>query len=525
MFAGADGRSKAITLAVTCLGFFMVLLDVSIVTVALPTIQSSLHASLSGLQWVVDAYTLPFAVLLLTAGTLGDRFGRRRLFLFGLVMFLVGSTVCGLAPDLGWLIFGRVLQGAGSAALTPGSLSLLASAFTDPRERVQALGLWAGIAGIAVAAGSVVGGLLIQLADWPAIFLVNLPIGAVALVLGARTLRESRNPAARRLDVPGQVLAIAGLSALTFALIEGNGRGWDSPLILGLLAAAVALLVAFIVMEARSQEPMLPLSLFRKAIVAGANASVLIVTFSTIGIVFFSAQYFQAIQGFDALQAGLRSLPLMLGLFVGAPFAGRIAARFGFRPPILSGAQVGGAGMLLLFDLTPTTPYSELWWKLAFIGLGFGVIRSPLTSSIMTSTPPERAGLASSLVNTSGQLGTVFGVAVLGALVERSFVGNLTDRLAGAGIPADQSAALATTLAHAGSQAAHAQSAGPAIDPAALQALTAGAFTDALHLAYIVAGIGMLVVAALAAMVIGPSRVQVQPRAPAAIVEAPEEAA
>src|SRR5439155_12406032 len=242
MFSGPDGRRKALTLAVTCLGFFMVLLDVSIVTVALPTIQSSLRASLSDLQWVVDAYTLPFAVLLLTAGTLGDRYGRKRLFLVGLVGFVVGSGLCGLAPDLRWLIVGRALQGAGGAALAPGSLSLLAAAFSDPRERIQALGLWAGIAGIAIAAGSVVGGLLVQVADWPAIFLVNLPIGAVALALGSRVLVESRNPATRRLDVPGQALAIAGLLALTFALIEGNRLGWGSPPIVALLAGAAALL-------------------------------------------------------------------------------------------------------------------------------------------------------------------------------------------------------------------------------------------------------------------------------------------
>src|SRR5438552_1133106 len=194
MFAGPDGKRKATTLAVTCLGFFMVLLDVSIVTVALPTMQASLRASLAGLQWVVDAYTLPFAVLLLTAGTLGDRFGRKRLFLAGLGVFTLGSALCGLAPGLDWLIAGRALQGAGAAALAPGSLSLLAAAFVDPRERIQALGLWAGISGIAIAAGSVVGGLLVQVAGWPSIFLVNLPIGVVAFALGAGALAESRDP-------------------------------------------------------------------------------------------------------------------------------------------------------------------------------------------------------------------------------------------------------------------------------------------------------------------------------------------
>ncbi len=507
MFAGPDGRRKAATLAVTCIGFFMVLLDVSIVTVALPTIQAGLRASLADLQWVVDAYTLPFAVLLLTAGTLGDRFGRKRLFLVGLGVFTVGSALCGLAPDLGWLIAGRVLQGAGGAALAPGSLSLLASAFIEPRERIQALGLWAGISGIAIAAGSLVGGLLIQLADWPAIFLVNLPIGVTALALGTGVLRESRSPLPRRADLLGQALAIGGLSALTYALIEGNGAGWGSLRIVALLGGAAVLLAGFVVVEARSGEPMLPLSLFANAVVAGAMGSVFIVGFSLLGTVFFSAQYFQAIQGNSALQSGLRSLPLTLGAFLGAPISGRIAARYGFRPPVLAGALAAGAGLLLLADITPTTDYGSLWWKLGMIGLGFGVLVSPLTSTVMTSTPPALAGLSSSMVNASRQVGAVFGVALLGALVQHAFAGNLATRLADVGVPAGQSAVLAARLAQAGSQAMRVQPSGVAIEPGVLRTLIAGAFTDALHLAYLTAGAGILLVAGVAVTLLGSSQV------------------
>ncbi|MDQ6661766.1 MAG: MFS transporter [Chloroflexota bacterium] len=217
--------SKMMTLIVTCLGSFMVLLDGSIVTVALSTIQVDLHASLSDLQWTVDAYTLPFAALLLTAGTLGDRFGRKRLFLAGLVIFLLGSTLCGFAPTFGWFLFGRIVQGVGGAALSPGSLSVLAATFPEPRERAQAIGIWSGIAGIALAAGPLVGGLLIQIASWPAIFFVNLPVGLVALALGWRSLSESRNPIAQRIDLPGQLLVIAGLTCLSMALIESSSQG------------------------------------------------------------------------------------------------------------------------------------------------------------------------------------------------------------------------------------------------------------------------------------------------------------
>jgi DHA2 family methylenomycin A resistance protein-like MFS transporter len=525
MFRGLAGRHQASTLVVTCLGFFMVLLDVSIVTVALPTIQASLQASLSDLQWVVDAYNLPFAVLLLTAGTLGDRYGRKRLFLVGLSVFTLGSAVCGLAPDLRWLVLGRALQGAGGAALAPGSLSLLASAFTDPRQRTQVVGVWAGISGIAIAAGSVVGGVLVQLAGWPAIFLVNLPIGVVALALGVATLAESRNPTARRADLPGQLLAVAGLFALTYALIEGNGRGWGSPLIVGLLAAAAALLAGFVAVEARAREPMLPLTLFASAVFSGANASALINGFALLGTVFFSAQYFQAIQGIDALRAGLRSLPLTLGLFLAAPVAGRVAARYGFRPPVFAGAVSAAAGLLLLATITPTTGYGDLWWKLALVGLGFGVMAPPLTSAVLTATPPNRAGLASSTVNASRQVGTVFGVALLGALVQQAFAGNLATRLAARGVPAGQAAALAGRLARAGSQAAQGSASGAPLDAAVLRPLVAGAFTDALRVAYVAAGLAVVVVAALALTLLGRRPVEVPQSSPTRLPVLPAEVA
>jgi DHA2 family methylenomycin A resistance protein-like MFS transporter len=396
------------------------------------------------------------------------------------------------------LIVGRAIQGAGAAGLAPGSLSLLASAFTDPRERIQAVGIWSGISGIALAAGSVIGGGLIQVAGWPAIFLVNIPIAVLGLAVGVGTLAESRNPTARRADIPGQVLVIAGLLALTYALIQGNALGWASPVVVGLLASAVLLVAAFVVVEARSTEPMLPLSLFASARVTAAVASSLIVGFSLLGIAFFAAQYFQAIQGFDALQAGLRALPLTMGMFVAAPFAGRIAARYGFRPPILAGALSAAAGAVLMANITPTTSYGDLWWKLTLAGLGFGLMLSPLTSAVMTSTPPALAGLASSLVNASRQVGALLGVALLGSVLQHVFASNLVVRLTGLGVPAGQSAEFAVRLAQAGSQAAQVQTSGLPLDASALQTLTAGAFTDALQVAYVIAGIAVLLVAIMA---------------------------
>ena len=502
MFKQDRGR-KLTTLAVTCIGLFMVLLDMTIVNVALPTIQSDLNASLSGLQWVVDAYTLPFAALLLTAGTLGDRYGRKRVFLVGLVGFTLGSALCGLAPNLGLLIAGRVLQGAGGAALSPGSLSLLAAAFPDNRERTQAIGIWAGISGLALAAGPLIGGLLIQVSSWPAIFFVNLPIGAVALIFGWRILAESRNPDARRVDVPGQALVIAGLGALTYALIEGESDGWTSPLILSLLAGAAVLLVAFLIAEARTREPLLPLQLFKSMVFSTANTASALLGFSLVGTVFFMSQYFQSVQGYSALGSGLRTLPATVGTFITAPLAGQLAARLGPRVPVTLGALLSGVALLLFTRLDPTTGYASIWWNMGMFGIGIGLMLSPLTAAVLSATPPNRAGLGSSMVNTSRQIGSVFGIALLGALVEHQFSSNLLSNLTSLGVPTQISGKIADAIASAGAQAGKVQLSGRLpITPETLRLTIGQSFTDALHLSFATAGIALLAAALLSALLL-----------------------
>ncbi|WP_083815271.1 MFS transporter [Ktedonobacter racemifer] len=258
MRISSRGRS-VITLIITCLGTFLVLLDPSIVVTALPTIQGDLHTNLADLQWVVDAFTLPFAALMLTGGTLGDRFGRKRFFLLGMALFLLGSTFCGFASTLSWLLFGRVIQGMGAAALAPGSLAVLASAFPEPQARARAIGIWAGISGLGLAIGPLAGGWLLAIASWPAIFFVNLPFGLFALILSMLILAESRNPNARDIDLWGQVLVTGFLFCLVMALIEGSTLGWTSPLILGFFASAIVLLATFLLVEACVREPMVPL--------------------------------------------------------------------------------------------------------------------------------------------------------------------------------------------------------------------------------------------------------------------------
>jgi len=492
--------SQVITLVVTCLGSFMILLDASIVTLALPRIQADLHTGLSDLQWVVDAYTLPFAVLMLTAGTLGDRFGRKRLFLAGLVLFVLGSTLCGFAPALSWLLFGRVVQGVGAAALSTGSLSVLAAAFPDPRQRAQAIGLWSGISGVALAAGPLLGGLLTQIGSWPAIFFVNLPVGVVAFVLAWPLLAESRNPSAQRIDLPGQLLVIAGLTCLVMAIIQGGSQGWTSPLILGLFLGAVVFLTAFLLVEARVREPLLPLQLFANRVFSVANIAALIVGFASLGSIFFLAQFFQQVQGYTVLEAGLRTFPISMGAFLTAPFAGRLAGRIGPRLPIVLGGLLSGSALFLLIGLESDSGYATLWWILG----------------IFSATPPHRAGLGSSMFNTSNRFGNTLGIAVLGAFVVQQFSGNITSQLTQRGVPGPIGATIANKIAAAGAQASQVHLSGRLpLPPAALHQAINQAFVDALHGSFLISGIAFLAAAVLVAFLFQRQRAPSTSGAPA----------
>ena len=493
---------KAITLLVTCLGSFMLLLDTSIVTLALPRIQADLHANLSDLQWTVDAYILPFAVLMLSAGTLGDRFGRKRLFLSGLILFLIGSTLCGFAPSLSWLLFGRAVQGIGAAALSPGSLSVLVAAFTDPRTRTQAIGMWSGISGIALAIGPLLGGVLVQFGSWPAIFFVNLPIGILALILAWPGLAESRNPHARHIDLPGQVLVIAGLACLVIALIEASSLGWTSPLILSLFAGAVIFLIAFVFVERRVREPLLPLQLFRIRAFSVSNVVALIVGLTILSTIFFIAQYFQEVQGYSVLEAGLRTFPISIGAFLMAPFAGMIAGRIGSRLPMLCGALLTCVAIFLLaVSLRPDSGYGSLWWIFAMMGLGLGLTLSPATAAVFSATPPNRTALGSSMFTTSNEIGNTIGVAVIGALVALQFSSNIISQLTQRGISVQMSTSIAQQAAAAGAQASHLSlpTQLPISSLVLHQALNQ-AFVDALHGSLLVSSALLLIATLLIAI-------------------------
>ncbi|MFI6921209.1 DHA2 family efflux MFS transporter permease subunit [Nonomuraea spiralis] len=404
-------------LAVACLGQFMVLLDSTIVGAALPDMERRLHTGLTGLQWIVDAYVLLVAMLLLSGGVFADRFGRRRLFLAGVVVFTLASVLCSFAPSLGWLIAGRVAQGVGAAALSPASLALIGAAYPVPQERVRAIGLWAGFSGIGLAAGPLAGGVLVEVFGWPAIFLVNVPIGAVLVVAGLRVLGESGNPAAPRIDVPGTVLSVLGVGALTFGLIEGGSRGWTSPVILGSFGAAVVILAAFVVVEARRPAPMLPLRLFRQRLFTVSNTAMVVVGFALMGSSFFFSQFFVYVQGSSILRAGVQTLPATLAMVVVSPYAGRLAARYGFRVVVTAGLVLAGLGLVALGFVHADTGYGNVWWRLAVAGVGFALTMSPLTGAAIQAVGPQEGGLASGVSSTTRQIGAVLGVAVLGAVV------------------------------------------------------------------------------------------------------------
>ncbi|GHJ54195.1 MFS transporter [Nonomuraea sp. TT08I-71] len=477
---------RRVTLLVTGLAFFMVLLDTTIVTVALPSVQRDLGAGLGALGWAVTGYTLPFAAVLLPAGTLSDRYGRRRVFLAGLAFFTLGSAVCALAHGLPLLVAGRALQGVGGAALSPASLALVAAAYPDERRRVRALGLWSALTGAALPAGPVVGTLLLTAtSDWRVVFAVNVPIGVTTLIIGARVLRDgpARTPA--RLDVAGLILSVGALAPLVFALTEAGSRGWTDLRVLGCLTLGVVLLPVFLIRQARARYPMLPLRLFRDRLFDTATAAAFTVGFVLTSHTFFLAQFFQDVQDLDPLASGLRTLPTTAAMAVTAPVAGRLAARFGYRTPVALGCALGGTALLTLLRLQPDTAYSALWWNLGLLGVGFGLTLSPLIGAVLAAAPPELSGAASAVNNVARQLGGTIGIAALTTVVTARAAVELRATL---------TTETAGRIARAGGAAAH---------TAAPQGVAAGhAFTTAIHVAFIVNAVLLLLTAAASAVLL-----------------------
>ncbi|MET8764334.1 MFS transporter [Lentzea sp. NPDC004782] len=400
--------ARQLLLTVMCVGMFLVQLDVTIVNVALPEIALRLHTGVQGQQWVVDGYAVVLASLLLAGGTLGDVFGHKRVVLGGLGIFGVASLICGAAPGIGVLVAGRALQGLGAALLLPGTLAVITRAFPDRAEQARAVGVWAGVSALSLPAGPLLGGALVSLLGWRAVFLVNLPVIAVAVPATVRLVREGSGATTRRLDTPGVVLAALTLAATVYAVITASA--WS--------AAAVALpaLAGFLWWERRAPDPVLPLSLLRRRAFAGANLVAAAMNLVGIGTIFVTTLYLQTVQHRAAFAAGAMLLPLFVPLAALAPVTGRLTGRFGPRPPMIAGLLVGAAGSLAFLGLRPESSYLRLLPVLLGLGAGMGLLTAAVVAAAVRSVPSERAGLASGVNNTARQAAGALAVAGYGAV-------------------------------------------------------------------------------------------------------------
>ena len=434
--AGQDGEdpgqfgNKWWTLVAVCLGIFMLLLDITIVNVALPDIQQALHSSFSDLQWIVDAYALTLAAFLLTAGSIADMYGRRLLYLIGLAVFTVASALCGFAVNTLMLQLSRAVQGVGGAIMFAVSLALLADAFRG-KDRGIAFGVWGGVTGLAVAIGPLLGGLLTSGLSWRWIFFVNAPIGVIAVVISVLRVSESRAPRASRPDWAGFVLFTAALSLLVYALIESNQRSFTDGLVLGCLVAAAVLLVAFILVERRMAHPMFDLSLFRLPTFTGGSVAAFGLSASIFAMLLYLVLYLQDILGYSPLGTGVRVMFLSGAILVSATVAGRLTSRVPIRLLIGPGLLLVGVGLLLMRGLSASSTWTHLIPGMIVGGLGVGLVNPPLASTAVGVVPPQQAGMASGINSTFRQVGIATGIALLGTLFSSKVASEVRSRIAG----------------------------------------------------------------------------------------------
>ncbi|WUH93614.1 MFS transporter [Streptomyces sp. NBC_00433] len=408
-------RRRTLILAICCMSLLIVSLDNTILNVALPSLQRDFHASVSGLQWTIDAYLLVIASLLLLSGSTADRIGRKKVFQTGLVLFTLGSLLCSLAPGLGWLIAFRMVQAVGGSMLNPVAMSIITNTFSEPRERARAIGVWGGVVGISMAAGPIVGGALVQSVGWRSIFWINLPIGVAALALTARFVPESRAPRPRRVDPVGQLLVIALLGTLTYGIIEGSHAGWTSLLIVGCFAVAVLAAAGLALYERRRVDPLIDTRFFRSAPFSGATVIAVCAFAALGGFLFLNTLYLQDQRGLSALKAGLYMLPMAAMALVFAPLSGRLVGTRGPRIPlILAGTAMTASGVLLA-GLDAQSSDVLLFTSYVLFGIGFGLVNAPITNTAVSGMPRAQAGVAAAVASTSRQVGQTLGVAVLGA--------------------------------------------------------------------------------------------------------------
>jgi EmrB/QacA subfamily drug resistance transporter len=436
--AAGERRSRrghpGLTLLSLALGIIMVGLDGSVVAIANPKIAADLGASLSELQWITNAYLLTLGILLIPAGKLGDRFGRRKMFLVGVVGFGVASVGIGLIGSTAGVIGLRIVQGAFGALLMPNSLAIIRATF-PPEKLNAAIGIWSGASGVSIAAGPIVGGLLVEHVSWESVFFINLPIALAALAVGSRVLLESRSDAESSTDIPGLATLAGGLFAIVFGLIKAQEWGWGSGKTIGFLVAGAALLVAFGLIESRTRLPLLPMRLFRNRSLTIGTVTVLVGFLAMFGVLFFLTLYLQSVHGYSPVAAGVRTLPLSLTMMVMAPVAGILLDRIGPRPILTGGLAAIGVGLLLMTGIEPDSSFTGLIAPLVLLGAGLGSVITAASEVIVGNAPVEDAGVAGGLQSTAVQVGGVMGTAILGSVLSSRVGSVLVEKLTGAGVP------------------------------------------------------------------------------------------
>jgi EmrB/QacA subfamily drug resistance transporter len=427
-------------LAVLCVSLLVIVVDNTIVNVALPTMVRELGTSVSDLQWVVDAYTLVFAGLLLTCGALGDRFGRKGALLAGLAVFGGASAAAAMASDVSQLIGARAVMGVGAALIMPATLSILTNVFTDTRERAIAIGIWAGVAGVAVALGPVTGGFLLDHFWWGSVFIVNVPIVVAAIVAAAVLVPRSRSSIARRIDWVGAALSVVALGTLVWSIIEAPSTGWTSTTIVAGFTVAAGALALFVWWERRVDEPMLPVRFFRNPRFTAASLTVTLVFFSLFGFVFLATQYLQFVLGYTPLQAGVRTLPFAVAMMVTAPVSSRIVERLGTKRVVVAGMLMFAAGLVVASTSTVTSGYGRIAIAMLLMGAGMGLAVAPATDSIMGSLPRDQAGVGSAVNDTTREVGGALGVAIIGSMLSSLYSTRVADALPAGAPPAARAA-------------------------------------------------------------------------------------
>ena len=410
-------KRRNLVLAICCMSLFIVGLDVTIVNVALPTIETDFHTQLTDLQWIMDAYTLVLASFLILAGSTADRLGRKRIFRIGLLLFTLGSLMCSVAPSLGWLVIARIVQALGGSMLNPVALSIVTNTITDAKERARAIGVWGAVFGLSMALGPVIGGALVSAIGWRAIFWVNVPVGIAALVLTTVFVPESKAPRARRVDPVGQVLVILALASSTSAIIEGPRHGWGSPLIIGLFAVAILSVGFLIRYENRREEPLIDPRFFRSMPFSGATVIAVSAFLCLSGFLFLNALYLQDERGFSAVKTGLVTLPMAASNMILSPISGRIVGSRGPRLPLVGAAVFLFLAAVMMTTFTATTPLGVVAVAYVLMGVGFGFVNAPITNTAVSGMPRTQAGVAAAIASTSRQAGSSLGVAIFGSIL------------------------------------------------------------------------------------------------------------